>query len=94
VLGGYVTDAEGNPIPGVDLWIEGWYTNAGRRPESPTDDKGYFFFGDLQPSDRPHQQVRVRARKSGYQSSDEYARLGSKTHPITLRSLTSPGDGQ
>jgi TIR domain len=92
VLGGDVRDVDGTPLAGVALWIDDWYKTDGSRPDETTDERGRFLFENLEPSTKPEQQVRVRASKSGYRVSDEYARIGSHSHPITLYRVVSPED--
>jgi hypothetical protein len=92
VLAGYVTDAETRePLSGVTLTIQDWDTVDGLTPTSTTDHAGRFRFDNLRPNPDPAQQVRLVARKPGYDPSASDSLLGSTDYPIKLPPKAKPG---
>jgi len=85
-LAGYVIDAETRePLTGVALSIEDWDTLDRQTPACTTDLAGRFRFDNLQPNLNPAQQVRLIARKPGYEPRSIDALLGSTDYPIKLQ---------
>jgi hypothetical protein len=93
VLAGYVLDAETRePLPGVTLTIQDWDALDGRTPTSTSDPAGRFRFDDLRPGPDPVQQVRLVARKDGYEPSYTDPLLGTTDQPIKLRPAATVKD--
>ena len=93
ILAGDVIDQKtGESLPGVIVTIQNWDTLDGQTPTRTTDHAGRFRFDNLRPSSGPIQQVRINARKPGYDLSSTYAPLGTTSHPINLRPITTSKD--
>jgi len=91
-LAGFVVDAEtGLPLPDVNLSIQDWDGRDGRTPTCLSDRAGRFRFEDLLPGNAPAQQVRLIARKEGYEPSSTDPPLGSTAQPIKLHPRTPRG---
>ena len=71
------------------MTIQDWETIDGQSPTATTDAAGRFRFDNLRPSADVSQQVRLIARKPGYQASTTDTTLGSTTLPIKLRPTTT-----
>jgi Carboxypeptidase regulatory-like domain len=86
VLAGYVIDAETRePVPGVTLTVMDVDTPEGRPPTSVSDQTGRFRFDNLGASSDSPRQVRLVARKNGYEPSYTDPSLGATKLPIKLR---------
>ncbi len=90
-MGGYIIDAETRePLAGVTLTIQDWETIDGQSPRPvTTDTTGRFRFDNLRPSADVSQQVRLIARKPGYQAGTTDTTLGLTALPIKLRPTTT-----
>ena len=89
-LAGYIIDAETRePLAGVTLTIQDWNTSDGQSPTATTDATGRFRFDNLRPSADVSQQVRLIARKPGYQACTTDTTLGLTALPIKLRPTTT-----
>jgi hypothetical protein len=93
VLAGYVIDAETRePVPGVTLTVMVANTPEGRPPISVSDQTGRFRFDNLGSSADSPRQVRLVARKDGYEPSYTDPSLGATNLPIKLRPKTRAKD--
>jgi hypothetical protein len=93
ILAGDVIDQKtGESLPGVIVTIQNWDTLGGQTPTRTTDHAGRFRFDNLRPNSGPIPQVKIEARKDGYDLSSTYAPLGATSHPINLRPITTSKD--